>query len=167
MSFNIEVEGGKSVRLTTKGKYCDRDIIVTANLPANSTTPQFTNYVELLKDEILLNTRNNSSGTTSTQNGSFLICLPITGNKMTIRIRGGFMIYNYLCYTNDKTTFSYGRYTITSCSIDEHGDFTIEMIPREGYSYCALSIVTYKYIFALDITQADLEGLIVTVNEPI
>lgn len=30
MSFNITVDGGKSVRLKTKGKYCDRDIVVTA-----------------------------------------------------------------------------------------------------------------------------------------
>lgn len=30
MSFNIEVESGSSVRLPTSGKYCDRDIIVTA-----------------------------------------------------------------------------------------------------------------------------------------
>lgn len=30
MSFNIEVEGGKTVRLPTAGKYCDRDILVTA-----------------------------------------------------------------------------------------------------------------------------------------
>lgn len=30
MSFNIEVEGGKSVRLPTAGKYCDRDIVITA-----------------------------------------------------------------------------------------------------------------------------------------
>jgi hypothetical protein len=30
MSHNITVEGGKSVRLKTKGKYCDRDIVVTA-----------------------------------------------------------------------------------------------------------------------------------------
>lgn len=28
--FNIEVAGGSSVRLTTAGKYCDRDIVVTA-----------------------------------------------------------------------------------------------------------------------------------------
>lgn len=28
--FNITVEGGKSVKLPTGGKYCDRDIIVTA-----------------------------------------------------------------------------------------------------------------------------------------
>lgn len=31
MSFNIEVQGGSSVRLPTAGKYCDRDIVVTAN----------------------------------------------------------------------------------------------------------------------------------------
>lgn len=31
MSFNITVEGGTSVRLPTAGKYCDRDIVVTAN----------------------------------------------------------------------------------------------------------------------------------------
>lgn len=30
MTHNITVEGGTSVRLTTAGKYCDRDIIVTA-----------------------------------------------------------------------------------------------------------------------------------------
>ena len=30
MSHNITVEGGKSVRLPTAGKYCDRDIIITA-----------------------------------------------------------------------------------------------------------------------------------------
>lgn len=29
--FNIEVQGGSSVRLPTGGKYCDRDIIVTAS----------------------------------------------------------------------------------------------------------------------------------------
>lgn len=30
MSFEIEVESGKTVKLTTAGKYCDRDILVTA-----------------------------------------------------------------------------------------------------------------------------------------
>ena len=30
MSFNVELESGTSVRLTTGGKYCDRDIVVTA-----------------------------------------------------------------------------------------------------------------------------------------
>lgn len=31
MSFEIEVQGGSSVRLPTAGKYCDRDIVVTAS----------------------------------------------------------------------------------------------------------------------------------------
>lgn len=31
MSFNIKVKGGKSVRLPTGGKYCDRDIVITAD----------------------------------------------------------------------------------------------------------------------------------------
>ena len=30
MSHNIEVQGGSTVRLPTKGKYCDRDIVITA-----------------------------------------------------------------------------------------------------------------------------------------
>lgn len=30
MSFEFVIEGGKTVRLTTAGKYCDRDIVVTA-----------------------------------------------------------------------------------------------------------------------------------------
>jgi hypothetical protein len=30
MSYNITVEGGSSIRLPTSGKYCDRDIVVTA-----------------------------------------------------------------------------------------------------------------------------------------
>lgn len=30
MSHKITVEGGKTVRLPTKGKYCDRDIVITA-----------------------------------------------------------------------------------------------------------------------------------------
>ena len=29
--FNIEVQGGSSVRLPTAGKYCEKDIIVTAS----------------------------------------------------------------------------------------------------------------------------------------
>lgn len=39
MSFNIEVEGGTSVRLPTKGKYCDRDIVITATGGGGSVEP--------------------------------------------------------------------------------------------------------------------------------
>lgn len=38
MSFNITVEGGKSVKLPTAGKYCDRNIIVTAKRGGSDTS---------------------------------------------------------------------------------------------------------------------------------
>ena len=41
MSFNIEIEGGASLRLPTGGKYCDQDIIITstgADLSATTAT---------------------------------------------------------------------------------------------------------------------------------
>lgn len=40
MSFNIEVEGGSSVRLPTAGKYCDRDIVITATGGSNDLAKQ-------------------------------------------------------------------------------------------------------------------------------
>lgn len=38
--LNITVEGGKSVRLLTAGKYCDRDIIITATGGGEETDPR-------------------------------------------------------------------------------------------------------------------------------
>lgn len=40
MSYNIEVEGGKTVKLPTAGKYCDRDILVTAKGGAGDYTEE-------------------------------------------------------------------------------------------------------------------------------
>ena len=45
MSFNITVEGGTSVRLPTAGKYCDRDIVVTAE--GGTPTPTQEKTVEI------------------------------------------------------------------------------------------------------------------------
>lgn len=39
MSFNIEVQSGNPVRLLTRGKYCDRDIIITAIGGETPTNP--------------------------------------------------------------------------------------------------------------------------------
>jgi hypothetical protein len=71
MSFNIEVEGGSSVRLPTAGKYCDRDIVITAlgggggsmeygefvgvqgslNIPVSSKKTHFVMYPKNVNDE--------------------------------------------------------------------------------------------------------------------
>ena len=52
---NITVEGGSSVRLPTAGKYCDRDIIVTATGGTTEPDPrdqyQRVEYIESAEDE--------------------------------------------------------------------------------------------------------------------
>jgi hypothetical protein len=47
--MNITVEGGKSVRLKTKGKYCDRDIVVTAEGGAEDLNDVLTEQEELIE----------------------------------------------------------------------------------------------------------------------
>lgn len=53
--FNIEVAGGSSVRLLTAGKYCDRDIVVTATGGGVETDPsdqyQRVEYIESAVEE--------------------------------------------------------------------------------------------------------------------
>ena len=41
MSHNITVQGGKSVRLKTAGKYCDRDIVITAEGGTSNSINEF------------------------------------------------------------------------------------------------------------------------------
>ena len=45
--FNITVEGGMSVRLQTAGKYCDRDIIVTAEGGGSGNIGGLSQYVKI------------------------------------------------------------------------------------------------------------------------
>ena len=41
MSHNISIESGTSVKLKTAGKYCDRDIVVTATGGGSGVTGEF------------------------------------------------------------------------------------------------------------------------------
>lgn len=53
MTHNITVEGGSSVRLPTAGKYCDRDIIITASGGGGGTDTRFKDYFEGTLTEIV------------------------------------------------------------------------------------------------------------------
>ncbi len=50
MSHNITVEGGSSVRLPTKGKYCDRDIVITAEGGSEDLDAVLTEQEELITE---------------------------------------------------------------------------------------------------------------------
>ena len=47
MSYNITVDGGNSVRLPTAGKYCDRDIVVTATGGGSVSEPSTISGINL------------------------------------------------------------------------------------------------------------------------
>ena len=47
MSYNITVDGGTSVRLPTAGKYCDRDIVVTATGGGSVSEPSTISGINL------------------------------------------------------------------------------------------------------------------------
>ena len=47
MTHNITVEGGTSVRLPTSGKYCDRDIVVTATGGGSVSEPSTISGINL------------------------------------------------------------------------------------------------------------------------
>ena len=51
MSHNITVEGGTSVRLPTAGKYCDRDIVVTATGGGSVNEPSTISGINLHNKE--------------------------------------------------------------------------------------------------------------------
>ena len=51
MSYNITVDGGTSVRLPTAGKYCDRDIVVTATGGGSVSEPSTISGINLHNTE--------------------------------------------------------------------------------------------------------------------
>ena len=63
MTHNITVEGGTSVRLPTAGKYCDRDIVVTATGGGSVSEPATISGINLHNTETdIPNTYLNGAG---------------------------------------------------------------------------------------------------------
>ena len=53
MSFAVELPAGTAVRLPVKGKYCDRDIVVTAVAGENKLAQYFAKTISTLTPEDL------------------------------------------------------------------------------------------------------------------
>ena len=68
MSHNITVEGGTSVRLPTAGKYCDRDIVVTATGNAENLDDVIAEQAELIEQlSVILDEKSQGVEPTPTQ----------------------------------------------------------------------------------------------------
>jgi hypothetical protein len=99
MSYNIEVEGGKSVRLKTAGKYCDRDIVVTAK--GGSTGEN--KWVQLVDRSIAEITAEDLAGITTIGSYAFSSCPKLKSVDFTEAIE------------------SIGQYAFSSCYGMDHG----------------------------------------------
>lgn len=88
MSHNITVEGGSSVRLKTAGKYCDRDIVVTATGSGGGTedlNEVLTEQEELIEElqEVLKGKASGGGGDSDLPDGYTRVdYIQFTGNQL-------------------------------------------------------------------------------------
>ena len=74
MSFNIEVESGTSVRLPTAGKYCDRDIVVTATGGTEDLNDVLTEQEALIAElQAILKVRTSDDGDYTAETWTFTL----------------------------------------------------------------------------------------------
>lgn len=74
MSFNITVEGGSSVRLPTKGKYCDRDIVITAEGGTEDLDDVLTEQEALIAElQAILKVRTSDDGDYTAETWTFTL----------------------------------------------------------------------------------------------
>lgn len=122
MSHNITVEGGTSVRLPTAGKYCDRDIVITAT--GSGTTPEDLSAVlaeqETLIDElkeVLRDKTSGGGGISDTEDGLIARTTKTYRNDRVTSV-GSYAFYNHTALEsvdlpNVKTVSGYAFYNCT------------------------------------------------------
>lgn len=144
MSHNITVEGGTSVRLPTAGKYCDRDIVVTATGSANEPIIQPLEVTE--------------NGTYTVPDGvdgySPVIVDVLTGGGGSVKVATGTFTMTSTSGTAPKITHNLGTQKIIAlvwASSDE------VFVPTAGYQAFAASYVNAPAFFG-DSIQVDCTG---------
>jgi hypothetical protein len=151
------------------------DIVITATATEIVVTPSYTNLIKFDADgnptNVTLNQRLNSSGTTSAQDGSFVIndYIPVNGvevDKIYInqKPQGQSKITHY--ENTSGTLGGKGNGTITATTWTKENDYYVAnafAIVIESGTYFKFS----SQILTTALTNDDLKGLIVTHNEPI
>ena len=122
MSHNIEVESGKSLRLKTAGKYCDRDIVVTATGGGGSVE---TCTVTVVKSDRL------ATGRFYYTNENFEIC----SHKFEMMPSTQTITFNVL-----KNTITYFRFEVSG-SNSTSGN--VSMLYNDIYLVCCIATGDY------------------------
>ena len=110
--FNIEVEGGSSVRLPTGGKYCPKDIIVTAKGGSSAGGGDLDALIEGTITEV-------NSGVTSVVGFAFYGQKKLTSANLqnaTIVCERAFYLCTNLTRANFPKATQIGQYAFYSCS---------------------------------------------------
>lgn len=157
MSYNIEIQGGSTVRLPTKGKYCDRDIVVTATGGENKLAMVFscsqdpfeitendigegnivrTNFFEGNKGLIEFS----SPHVTEVQDGAFCGCSNLRyANIPSVQTIGAYAFEscNKLFYVTTENAIEIGEYAFYRCtSLDEIRLDSVVSINKNAFMTC-------------------------------
>lgn len=128
-THNITVESGKSVRLLTAGKYCDRDIIVTATGGASTETCTISLHVDAYGDIVVDYVYKGSNKTVTAPAGTSWDNRAITtieadcGTEITLTHTGG-----------ESLNFGGGTSYTWECLVD-NGDVATYRVPSESGDY--------------------------------
>lgn len=135
MSHNITIEGGTSVRLPTAGKYCDRDIVITAtgsggggdnvarSIVDKTITAYSDNEVETIRAYIFYNSTSlvsvNAPSVTDIDTYAFSGCTALASvNLVGAKTIGSYAFNKCTALTsfNGENTTSLSSYAFTGCS---------------------------------------------------
>lgn len=175
----IDITANGTTTLATAGKYCDRNIDVNVEVPAEAT--QFTNVLEYA-DSLELNKRFANDGTYNTNqpNGCIAVTLdlnklpnghPLKKNTNEFRFRGCHHVDGAFSQSADGVTYASKGWNTETTQVDEYGDmvFTRGYI-SERYIRFNIGMVCYptssNSALPDDFNPVD-AGCIVTFNEPI
>lgn len=175
----IDITANGTTTLATAGKYCDRNIDVNVEVPAEAT--QFTNVLEYA-DSLEVNARFGSAGSYNTSQPNAMIAVtlnlnnlpggnPLAHNTNEIRFRGCSHVDAVFAQSSDGVTYAAKGLSCQYTSVDAYGDlvFTRGYIigPYVRFNIGMATVPSSGNIALADDFDPVAEGCIVTFNEPI
>ena len=173
----INVTKNGTTILATAGKYCDRNIDVNVNVPAQPT--QFTNLYDPA-NVVLKKVSNCSGGTTSFTADNYVnyVVIPFhhkANEEVAIRVRGISIPVrdrqNFTVFGDDGTTVvSWGQFaSAITREYDEYGDVVMTLKNTDTYVTRAWEYIhlNFQYHGVNSSASSAFEGPIITINEPI